>query len=138
MPIINEIYEDDPSKNRTVDTETGFYLKLQQQHTLSRSVFFNIFEESGGSMSLECESYSVTTKEQQEKKISQKYCRLDSIRISKNFKFIPNKELIERLIIGFGGYYRKGEREHGYTEIVTVEFSERALGQLQALGCDNV
>ena len=68
MPIINEIYEDDPSKNRTIDTDTGFYLQKAQSHSLSSTIDFNLFGKTGGDMSLRCEYRYLSTDEEEEKK----------------------------------------------------------------------
>jgi len=63
---------------------------------------------------------------------------IKSIYRNDNFNITPTKKMIEDLLVGYGTSYRRPEREHGYTQIVTVKFSDGALEQLQALGGDNV
>jgi hypothetical protein len=138
MPIINEIYEDDPSKNRTIDTDTGFYLQKQQSHSLSHSISFFIYNSFEEYISLDAESYPIYTDEQREQKISHIYYMIHFIHRNNNFNITPTKKMIEDLIVGYGTAYRKFEREYGYIENVTVKFSDRALEQLQAMGGGNV
>jgi len=68
MPIINEIHEDDPSKNRTVDTDTGFYLQKKSEHSLSHSMSFVIYNNFEEYIYFHTENYSISTDEQREKK----------------------------------------------------------------------
>jgi hypothetical protein len=132
MPIINDIYEDDPSKNRNIDTDTGFYLKYKSFHGFSKTITFSISDENKINISFDCEIIAIEDSEK--KKIYQEYS-ISSFYYGRGQEFKLDRTLIENLIKTYGGFYRVPEN---YKEIVTVEFSDRALEQLQAMGGGNV
>ncbi len=126
MTIINEIDKENPKSNRTIDTETGVYLKYIKANGWERIAMF-VLSDSGANIHL---NVFFSNKLDEEKKTNDYYYQvsigfLEGTPRRKNYA-----DLIRRLFDVHGWQCRAEERRFGNKEVVKLDFKPEALDEL--------
>lgn len=126
MPIINEIDEENPKNNRTIDTETGVYLQHIDENLYEGIVIFHYMEKDSKIL---INTY-FSNKINEEKKINDctyyvNSCEFFGAATRKNYS-----KIIRDLLEVHGVYYRRREKFENLKQEVRVEFTEKAIASL--------
>lgn len=119
MPIVNEIDEQNPVNNRTIDTNTGVYLKLLGFDKRDRDSFFLLSNE-GVEI---CFTARKSWKEDIKSNVWHFSYFVDQISLPKVSNLRDLKNIIHEFLIAHGDDFRSIERKRGLSEVGTIDFS---------------
>ncbi len=127
MPIINEFDEENPKNSRTVDTETGIYLRYLSENLHERVANFHIIDEE---TILNLHVFFSNTIDEEEKNNDCYYeiCTLDFSGIPKRKGYVNE---IRRLFEMHGIYYRRRENFEDLKQNVIVDFRPDVVAALK-------
>lgn len=122
MPIINEIDEENPKNNRTIDTDTGGYLQHIDENLYEGIVIFHYMEKDSKIL---INTY-FSNKINEEKKSIIVLIML----IHVSFLVRQREKIIRDLLEVHGVYYRRREKFENLKQEIRVEFKEKAIASL--------
>lgn len=127
MPIINEIDEENPKNNRTIDTDTGVYLKYVEANGWDRIAIFDIVD---GETKIKIYA-DFSNKIDEEKKINHISYEASIDPLGGLPRRDHYADLIRRLFEVHGWRCRADERKFGNEEQVLFNFKPQDLVNLK-------
>lgn len=128
MTIVNEIDEENSKNNRTIDTETGVYLKETKYSAKEHEMFFSVTD-GETVFNIYAEAWSEFNESREVLNCTYKAINIDFYGAPKRKNYC---ELIMRLIEQYGWHYRSGEKKYGHRVYAKFGLKPLALEKLTA------
>jgi len=119
MPIINEIDEENPKNSRTIDTDTGVYLKLDFHHLRERLYGLSLYEKDVKVMEIQS---TLSTSINEEKKMAFNHHFIGVVVFLSRGNQKKYVSLIEKLLKIHGRNFMFNNRYSQYKEHTQISF----------------